>query len=213
VKRARPFALAALALLVWFAAYQAVGSYASTLQTHDPSTPLDRVIPFVPSAAWVYESCYALPFVVVACAPDTHTLRAIAVAAVVTNLVAFACFILFPVAFPQPPLGDSLAERMLALERAWEFVPGANNAPSLHVALPAVAWLRLRSSLRARPAAGARASVPLGAWTIAIAVSTLLVKQHVVVDVVSGFALAVAVHGSLGRAGAASPRIPALRRP
>jgi hypothetical protein len=53
------------------------------------------------------------------------------VAIVLANAAAFAVYVALPVAFPRPPLGSSLAERVLAAQYAADFSPGANKLPSM----------------------------------------------------------------------------------
>ena len=57
-----------------------------------------------------------------------------------------------------------------------------NHFPSLHVAL---SWLAVHASAVSR-----RSRVGLGVLAVGISVSTVFVKQHYIVDVLFGFALA-----------------------
>ena len=86
-------------------------------------------IPFVPAWVWVYELTYLLPFLAVFAIEDAarfdRALRAILFAAV----TAYPLYLCLPVGFPQPALGDSLAERALALERSLDAASGANHLP------------------------------------------------------------------------------------
>jgi len=194
MKRGRLLVLTVLAYGCWVGAYQLVGSFASTRPPSDLTTALDRALPFVPEAIWIYETCYLLPFLVVAVVPDARTLRVTLSATILANFLAFACFILFPVSFEQPPLGTSLSERMLAVERAFEFTPNANNMPSLHVVISVLAWLGAKGGLEKLW------SFLLLALVVAISLSTVLVKQHIVLDVVTGALLAVASYATAERA-------------
>src|SRR5262249_6507531 len=88
--------------------------------------------------------------------------------------------------FPRPHLGPSLSERVLALEYAMDFSPGANNLPSMHVAM---SWIIGRAML------GQRGRIVDGLVVVTVAtitVSTLFVKQHLLLDVVTGAALGFA---------------------
>lgn len=194
--RPRYLALTVLAYIVWFACFELVGNVASRLPTHDLCTEWDRRIPLAPAAVWPYEACYLLPFLVPFVVRDAERLRIALLAAIIANLGAFFVYLAFPVAFARPRLGNSLSERMLALEYAWDFEPGANNLPSLHVAM---SWLVLITCHRQGLSRGAFFALYL--LTLAITVSTLLVKQHLLYDAVLGvawafgaFALAERVH-------------------
>jgi membrane-associated phospholipid phosphatase len=179
-QRLRFAAILAACFGVWLAAYEIVGTLASRLPSHDLSTTLDRALPLVPSAVFVYVLCYALPFLPVLVVPGRRAMLAAALAALLVNVAAFCTYVLFPVSFPRPQVGDSWPERLLAFIYSFEFTPSANNMPSLHVAMSWLVWLVCRPHLSA-PARRA-----LLALVLAVFVSTLLVKQHIVIDVITG---------------------------
>ena len=68
-------------------------------------------------------------------------------------------YLALPIAFPRPELGSSLAERVLAVEYAADFRPGANKLPSLHVTFAWLASVRRRVAV-ARSTSGCRCSTP-----------------------------------------------------
>ncbi|HET9929694.1 MAG TPA: phosphatase PAP2 family protein [Polyangiaceae bacterium] len=194
--RWRYFAWTLLAYALWAGCFELVGNVAARLPTHDLRTSWDSRIPLVPAAIWPYEACYLLPFVIPLVARDAQRVRVGLVAAVVANLAAFFVYLAYPVAFPRPSLGSSLSERVLALEYALDFQPGANNLPSLHVAM---SWLILITCHRQGLSRAAFCALTL--LTLAITASTLLVKQHLVYDAIVGvvwafgsFALAQSLH-------------------
>jgi membrane-associated phospholipid phosphatase len=180
-ERRRYLKLTLLAYATWIVCFELVGRLAARLPTHDLRTSLDHAIPLWPPAVWVYEACYLLPLLPPLVARDFQRLNIGFLAALLANLSAFVVYFALPVAFPRAPLGDTWAERVLALEYAWDFEPGANNLPSLHVAMSWLTWLTcLKQGLPAL------AQAALGLLALAISVSTLLVKQHLVIDVVVG---------------------------
>lgn len=183
--RSRYLALTALAYVIWIACFEVVGNVAARLPSHDLRTRWDQRIPLVPLAVWPYEACYLLPFVVPLVARDVERLRVALLAALIANLGAFFVYLSFPVAFPRAALGNSLSERVLALEYAWDFEPGANNLPSLHVAM---SWLVLITCHRQGLSRAAFSALAL--LVVAITASTLLVKQHLVYDAALGVAWA-----------------------
>lgn len=192
--------------LLWLAVFEAVGRYAATLSTSDITLEFDRGIPFSPPLIWAYEVCYLFPFVPLLVVNDWHRFNRVILAVVLANVVACAVYLAFPIALPRPVPGADLSSRIVALEYAADFHPGANKLPSLHVALAWLVWLAcLRQGLRRFWA------VLILATAVAISVATLFVKQHVVLDVVSGAALAFAAWSVAGRlyprlAGDAGPR-------
>ncbi len=165
----------------WIVAFEAVGRYAATLPTRDLTTMLDRHIPLAPAFVVPYELCYVFPFLPLLVMKDWHRFNQALLAVVLANLSAFLVYLVLPISFPKPELGSTIAERVLALEYAVDFQPGANKLPSLHVTFAWLVFLATRG----------QCSTPLGqalvlAVAVAISASALLVKQHIVVDVVAG---------------------------
>jgi len=186
VRLRRHFAkLLVLTYLGWIVAFQLVGRYAATLHTRDLTTGWDQAIPLIPAFIWPYEACYALPLVALWLFRDWHRFNVGLLGIILASLIAFACYLLVPVAFPRPPLGSSLAERLLAAEFAADFSPGANKLPSLHVT---ISWILLFATWRQTR----RRVVDLAGLTLVVAVtaSTLFVKQHLLLDVVTALPLA-----------------------
>lgn len=175
------------AYLVWLLCYELVGHLAARLPTHDLTTAWDRAVPLWPPAVWIYESCYLLPLVPVLLARDWHRINIWLLACLLANLSAFVVYFALPVAFPRPALGDSWAERVIAWEYAIDFEPGANNLPSMHVALSWLAAFACAGQGRSRWLVGA-----LMLLAALISLSTMLVKQHLIYDVVSGVVWALA---------------------
>ena len=192
----RRFYLAATAASYagWIAAYLGTGWYAANLPAHDLPTLLDRAIPFVPEVVWIYELVYLLPFAPAALARDWHRVNRAFLALTMAHLAATAVYLFFPVAFEKPALGSSLSERVLALEYAADFTPGANNLPSLHVAF---AWILFLACRRQGLPRAAEAALAVAA--AAITASTLLVKQHLVADSALGVLWAAVAWIAAGR--------------
>ncbi len=193
--------------LVWFAAFQVVGRYAATLPTLDPTTALDRAIPFQPSWVWIYELCYVFPFLPLFVVRDGERLARALLAVILANVTAFAVYVALPLAWPLPDPGPTLAGRVLAMEQAADFHPGANKLPSMHVAFAWFVWLVCR-----RQWLGRAGDATVLALAVAISASTAFVKQHVVADVLAGVGWAFASWAAAGRllrafaAGATSAR-------
>jgi len=140
-------------------------------------------IPFVPAAVFAYMSIYPLlwssPFIL----RQRRDLIAFAVTLATVTGVAGLCFLLFPADsfFPEPPAnyawqGLVRFAKTLALRH--------NLAPSLHVALSAVGVI-----VYARRASLAVAAL-LWVWSVIVAASTMLLHQHYLIDVVTGYLLA-----------------------
>ena len=180
--------------LAWIGAFQVVGRYAATLPTRDVTMAIDHAIPFVPGWVWVYEICYVVPFLPLVLVRDRRRLARALLAAIVANAAAFPVYLALPISWPLPDPGASLAGRVLALEQAFDFHPGANKLPSMHVAFAWLVYLTCRAST-VRPAV----QWGLLALAGAISASTVLVKQHIAVDVVAGVVWAYAAWAAAGR--------------
>ena len=180
----RPFYIRLLMVVysAWLIVFESVGRYAATLATHDPTTSLDRLIPVVPEAVWLYDFCFVLPLVILFVVHEGHLLNRAVIAIFVSTLSACVVYLLYPVAYPLPELGTSISDRLLALHYELDFRPGANKLPSLHVANAWMIWLAVRSS-------GVRrvTRTVFLVLAITISLSTLLVKQHLILDVALGF--------------------------
>ncbi len=158
--------------------------WTATLDGASPVTDLDLALPLWP--VWIYPYSWVffvgiLPLCVVR---PIHLFRRVAMAYSLMVLTALVCFVLVPVQMTHGPGNfplDSFAAWGLALT-LW-IDTSANCFPSLHVATSVMAALC---------SAKADAFVGRIAWLIAllIAASTLLVKQHYIVDVIGGAALA-----------------------
>lgn len=180
--------------LIWLTTFYAVGSYAVTLTTRDLTSSWDRAIPVVPEAVWAYELTYVFPLIALFAIRDWHRFNRALLALCVTCLVAYVCYIAFPIAFPRPVLGTGIADRILATEYAVDFSPGANKLPSLHVA---ITWVITLASTGQRLGRAGDAALVLTA--LAISFATLLVKQHIIVDVIAGIVLAFGAHALANR--------------
>ena len=176
---------------VFCATYLPINAYSAARGVgHRVFLPGEAAIPFVPAMEYFYILGYVIPVVAAVQLPDwtrlTRYLRAFALALA----VAYATYLLYPVYFERPVLEvDSLATWLLSIEYLDH---SYNHFPSLHVA---IVWLGY-FACRDRPACRGWL-LPV---TVAVSVSTVFVKQHYVVDVLYGAALA-AVAWRLARRG------------
>ena len=183
----RPGALACLSLVVlgyviFCATYLPINALSAGRQTHTLFLPGEAAIPLVPAFEFVYASAYVLPLVLVWCRPDAARLGRLVRAFLLMLVSAYTIYLLLPVYFPRPALtGHSLATRLLALE--YRDKP-YNDFPSLHVGIAILVAFACAGDRRLR-------------WWLPllvglIAVSTVFVKQHYLLDVLGGAALAIA---------------------
>jgi membrane-associated phospholipid phosphatase len=176
-----------LAYLTWIIVFEVVGLYAVTLPTRDVTLPLDRHIPLISGFIWPYLLCYVFPFLPLVVVKDWHRFNKAILAVLLANAAAFLVYFLLPIAFPRPDLGSGLSDRILALQFRYDFQPGANKLPSLHVTFAWIVYLVCRKQGLRR---SHESSIFLTALLISL--STLFVKQHILLDVLAGAAWAFA---------------------
>ncbi len=184
------FKFSLLFYFCWFVCFAAVGTYANTLPTRDITSSLDNLIPFMPIFVWPYEICYVFPFVPLLVLSDWHRFNRAILAVVIANLTAYAVYFIFPIAFPRPVVGNSISEAVVAFEHSFDFYPGANKLPSLHVAFAWLVYLACRGQLKKRW----QGDLLLLTASL-ITISTVFVKQHILVDSVAGVAWAFGAWG------------------
>ncbi len=152
----------------------------------DLATPLDAALPYVPAAAYAYALCYLQILLPPLVARDARLFVTATRAVAGVLAVSFATFVLLPARMAYPPLGDAAGEWILRKNALFADY-GFNAFPSLHVALATWSALSIHDTCP-------RWRAPIWLSTAAIAVSTVLVKRHFVVDVPAGALLAWLVY-------------------
>lgn len=167
-----------------------LGGYLLVLKTRGPAAlvttymPLDEMVPFEPAWVWVYLIPYLLgPLAFGLMRPATfrwYISRGLALVGI--SLVVFATVPTQTASRPTPNLGNGLTAKlykdMVEIDE-----PPANAAPSLHVSLTFLLALAL---LRDFP----RAWWLFCPAVLVVWLATLFTRQHHLIDVVSGAALA-----------------------
>jgi membrane-associated phospholipid phosphatase len=155
---------------------------------HVPEIALDRAIPVQPVWSLIYGALYMFLIVlpVLAVRQEEHIRRTV-LAYLTVWLTAYVCFVLYPTVASRPEqvIGDGFAA--WGLRALYDSDPPYNCFPSIHVAHSFVSALTV---YRLHRATGIFAAV----CAALVAVSTLYTKQHYVVDVIAGIALAFAAY-------------------
>ena len=153
-----------------------------------PLTALDRLIPFQPHALLVYLSLWLYFGIGPGLQPSVLELIGYGLWIGALCLTGLAFFYFWPTQVP--PLGLDISG--LPAFTMLQGVDAAGNAcPSLHVAVAMFTVIRIEQILR-------RAETPMFMrlfnllWFLAIAYSTLAIKQHVVLDAAAGAVLGIA---------------------
>jgi len=167
----------------------ASNDYAALADHFDVELPIDALVPFVPSFGLVYISMNLLLLLVpiILARPERTLPFLLAMSAEL--IFAWFCYQLYPVMLPPVEIVDanSFGGMMYRLSDVSNLE--GNGLPSLHVAFAlSCAWvLNDRIPAWLRPA--------LWLWALAICASTMLVKQHYAIDVLTGALLAVVTMG------------------
>ena len=149
-----------------------------------PELALDRWLPVIPAWAIVYGTAYlfliVLPVLVVR---QTEHIRRTYLAYLSVWVAAYICFLLYPTVAPRPVdvFGEGFA--VWGLRFLYSADPPFNCFPSIHVAHSFVSALSCYRVHR-------RLGVAAAFCALLVAVSTLLSKQHYVLDVIAGGLLA-----------------------
>jgi membrane-associated phospholipid phosphatase len=153
-------------------------------------TPLDVAIPFLPWTYAIYSSFFALLLGAAWLLDAREYLRMLA-AVLLANAVCYLGFLLFTAHYPRPPLESIPPGFWREQFRQMHASDNAGNTfPSIHVATTMLGALRLRHH---------RGGALWMLWACLISLSTLTVKQHYLVDVLGGFAVAWAIHAWMFR--------------
>lgn len=168
------------AYLVFIATYVPINLLSVGRDAHVLWLPGEERIPFLPVFQYVYVLTYLVGPMLWVTVRDWTRLRRLLRAAAGALAVAYATYLVFPVYLERPVLHvDSVHTWLLWLtyhDKSY------NHFPSLHVTL---SWLAVQAS-QVSP----RTRTLLALVTVLVSISTLFVKQHYLVDVVFGAALA-----------------------
>lgn len=182
----KPWGRAALLLALlgpfFFASYGFATWYTSRL-SEVPSVVFDweRQIPLWPWTIvpyWSIDLLYAISFFLCATRAELHTHAKRLFAA---QIISVTCFLLFPLrfTFERPPMDGIFGAMFAAL---MEFDKPFNQAPSLHISLLLILWLRFSAHL------GFWGRLLLHGWFTLIGLSVLTTWQHHFIDVPTGMA-------------------------
>lgn len=173
---------------LFFGAYFYVLKYPAYPVTVMPVIFVDRLIPFQPSAFYVYASLWIYVSLPPALLASRRELYGYGAAMAATCLAGLAIFYFWPTAIPPVDIDWARYPDMHFLKN----LDAAGNAcPSLHVATAVFSGIWLHRLLR-RFGAPWWMLMLNGGWCAGIVYSTLAIHQHLAVDVIAGLALGVA---------------------
>ncbi len=201
LRRGRFALVLAVIYLVFWATYVPINLFSVGRPSYRPFLPGEERLPFLPVFEYLYVLILFVPVLLLVTvrsyARFVRLVRALAIALV----VSYASFLLVPVYLERPSFEvTSLHTWLLSLQYLDK---SYNHLPSLHVTL---SWLAVHSAQCDR-----RTRLVLILLACGISISTLFVKQHYIVDVVLGYALAWGAWrlGAAGWTGASARARPA----
>ena len=152
---------------------------------------VDKIIPFIPEFVWIYHSLHLQVFLVmVFLIREEHLFFKTFWACIFSSASLFVFYLLVPSFYPRldiDPVG--ISAQMVNITRVFD---AANNTfPSGHVVFTWLMFLAASRSKMVKERLGFNFIFLF--WTFGISLSTLLIKQHYIVDVVSGCFLAFVI--------------------
>jgi len=149
-----------------------------------PILEIDKAIPFIPETIFIYMSEYFLAIVVLIFIRDAYEYRRLIIAYFATFGISLVIFTLFPtmVTFRPEIVGDGLVADLYRVLHTVDTT--ANAFPSQHVSLVVLPFLIFWKKHHL-------AATIFGVWAFLISVSTLTTKQHYLIDIFGGLALAL----------------------
>lgn len=167
--------------------YYGIPKIASDWKHYDLTLPIDRTVPLVPGFVWIYLGCYLfwiVNYILIVKQGEEHCIR-FAAADIMSRLVCGMFFLLLPTTNLRPVLsGDSIGVALLQV--VYEIDAPVNLFPSIHCLVSWFSFIGIRG----------RVSVPKAyrvfscLFAILVCLSTQLTKQHYIVDVFGGIAVA-----------------------
>jgi len=179
----KAFALGAT-LVLWWAVLFFGANWVTSLHSFRLRINLDaeEAVPYVPQAVLGYLSIYLLSLITPFVLRTDSELHALGETCMAVTFFAAIAFVLIPAEHTNPhPAGDG-AWSVLVMFTKQAALPH-NMVPSLHVALTVVFISALASH------AGWLGQCLLWIWATVISLSTLLLHQHYLLDVATGFVL------------------------
>lgn len=157
------------------------------LRHYDLSLPIDSALPLIPAFVVIYVLAFFQWLVgyVLICRDSRERCYRVMSGEIVSKTVCLVFFLVLPTSMTRPEItGSDIFSRMLSIVYALD-TPD-NLFPSIHII---ESWLCFRGSIGAKSLSrGYKASMLL--FTLLVTASVVLVKQHLVVDIISGVAVA-----------------------
>jgi|GEM_PF-458149 len=186
--------LALGAFVVWSQSYTLVAWLVGGRDLHYFPATLENALPFWPPATLVYLTVYWFVLLPPLLAPDALGRRRVVAAYALALLPCLLAFLVFPVGMHRPAVDPDAGILEWGLWVVYRTDPPRNCFPSSHCAMAMIAGLLLFEIDRRLGRLGIL-------YACLIGLSTLLTRQHYLVDVLAGFAVAGAAWWMVFRRG------------
>lgn len=183
MRRPQPFTLPMGLLFAIIPLYLYIGVLVKGRRLYAPETTLDRMMTLDPAWSIVYLSLFGAAILPVFVLHQQELIRRTVLAFIMAWVTAYAVFLAFPTVGPRtdhvtgPGFNNWVLREIYASDHRY------NCFPSLHVAQ---CFLAAFAAWCVHRGVGAAAFL----WAFAVGLSTVYTKQHYVVDVAGGMALA-----------------------
>ena len=162
--------------------YLAVNHLVGDGPFHHLQLPLDAAIPFVPEWVLAYMLVYVTPAMTAFFLEDRAELYRTFLAFGLNCAICFPIFIFYPVEYPRVvPIPDDVFGHLLSFVHALD--RPVNCFPSHHIATSFTTFFAIARQDR-------RWGAEFGVAAVLVAISTVFVKQHYVVDIPGGILVA-----------------------
>ena len=169
----------------WGIAFLSIGTITTYLPKVNLALFIDGQIPLLSKFVWLYMLTYLIPITLVGFCNDWHLYNRTILSFIFASCIAFFSYLMIPVEVPLHYLSGEFSARILEANYKLDSMTRANNFPSLHVAATWIFFLCFNENFR-----GLLLRIVFLILTTTISLSTLLVKQHLIVDALAGLVLA-----------------------
>jgi len=177
--------VAALLMLVQMTFYWAVKPATRGRRHHSAAVAWDARLPYVPAFSVIYLGCFLfwIASYALAARAGGELLLRVALTAVLVNMTAAVIFVVFPTEIERPEITCGGLYGFL-LRVIYFFDSPVNLFPSLHCA---ISWLCVLAAFGAPLSLGWKLFAL--AFALAVFASTVLIRQHYLLDILGGWAL------------------------
>lgn len=171
---------------MWLIPYFLINAFSDGRTELTLNTYLDSLFPVVPLMTLVYISSFIVVILPYFLIKDKEKFKHLAWCYLGVMLIAYLIFIILPIKALRPEInGGGLFYNILLMVYSLDFP--YNNFPSLHVGLSFLSSLIIFCENK-------KAGSYLLVWAGLIALSTLLIKQHTILDVLGGLILSIGAY-------------------